>query len=170
MYYWVRPVMFGFKSSRYYVVFINFRLAHLYLSFLLILFSHCSKKLNCLSIQSIVHVLVNIAHITIPLFFGVYICQFWYSCFSLISRLHSLSLFPCSSYATFMLTSSRTSVPKTQRSTLGNSTTLSLKKERYVNKKSSRHSAVKFVYLFTSFPLCSVTIFSLPSFYCLCFC
>lgn len=73
--------------------------------------------------------------------------------FSLISLLCSLSLFPYPSYATFMLTSSRTSVPKTQRSTLGNSTTLSLKKERYVNKKSSRHSAVKFVYLFTSFPL-----------------
>jgi len=33
-----------------------------------------------------------------------------------------------------MLTSSRTSVPKTQRNTLGNSTTLSLKKERYVNR------------------------------------
>jgi len=45
--------MLGFKSSRYYVVFINFRLAHLSLSFFLILFSYCSKKLNCLSIQSI---------------------------------------------------------------------------------------------------------------------
>lgn len=77
--------------------------------------------------------------------------------FFLISLLCFLSLFPCPSYATFMLTSSRTSVPKTQRSTLGNSTTLSLKKERYVNKKSSRHSAVKFVYLFTSFPLFSHT-------------
>ncbi len=75
----------------------------------------------------------------------------------------SLSFFsPCLSYVTFMLTSSKTSMPKTPRSTLGNSTTLSWKKERYVNKKSSRHSAVKFVYHFTSLPLCSVTLFSPP--------
>lgn len=86
-------------------------------------------------------------------------------CLSFFNLPHSISLSffsPCLSYATFMLTSSKTSMPKTPRSTLGNSTTLSWKKERYVNKKSSRHSAVKFVYHFTSLPLCSVTLFSPP--------
>lgn len=118
---------------------------------------------SCLSIQSLKP--------TYSLTYHILLClDFWCLNLSVLLRLsffnlpHSISLFfsPRLSYATFMLTSSRTSMPKTPRSTLENSTTLSWKKERYVNKKSSRHSAVMFVYHFTSLPLCSVTRFSPP--------
>lgn len=66
-----------------------------------------------------------------------------------------------------MLTSSGTSMPKTPRNTLENSTILFWIKARYVNEERSGRMAVRFVYHCTSLALCSVTAFS-HTYYLLC--